>query len=68
MVQSAEVVSLQSPRNTRLDAQKTVSIHLVGSMRVLVPDGTNILPRSRKARALLAYLCLCNRTRASRTD
>ena len=66
MAQSAEVVSLQSPRNTRLDARKTVSIHLIGNMRLLAPDGTNILPRSRKARALLAYLCLCNRARASR--
>ena len=66
MAQSAEVVSLQSPRSTRPDAQKSVSIHLIGGMQVLAPDGTNILPRSRKARAILAYLCLCNRTQASR--
>jgi TolB-like protein len=66
MAQSAKVVSLQSPRNLRLDTQKIVSIYLIGNMRVLAPDGDDILPRSRKARALLAYLCLCSRTRASR--
>src|SRR5215210_4182478 len=67
MARSAEVVRLQSSRGTRLHTPRTATIYLVGSMRVFAPDGTNILPHSRKARALLAYLCLCERTRASRS-
>src|SRR3954447_19522589 len=66
MAQSAKVVSLLSPRSTRSDTQK-VSIHLIGSMRLLAA-GVDILPRSRKARALLAYLCLCARARTSRNQ
>ena len=66
MPQSAEVVSLLSPRNTRSDIQK-VSIYLIGGMRIMAA-GADILPRSRKARALLAYLCLCERARTSRNS
>src|SRR5918998_4643862 len=67
MARSAEVVTLRSSRGTRLDTPRIAAIHLLGRMRVLAPDGTDILPHSRKARALLAYLCLCERTNASRT-
>ena len=55
------IIARHSTRHPRI-----VTIHLLGRMRVLASDGTNILPHSRKARALLAYLCFCDRTRASR--
>jgi TolB-like protein/DNA-binding SARP family transcriptional activator len=41
-------------------------IHLVGAMRALAPDGAHILPRGRKTRALLAFLCLAQGERISR--
>jgi TolB-like protein len=66
MAQSAKVVNILSPRSTRSDIQQ-VSIHLIGSMRITAA-GADILPRSRKARALLAYLCLCDRARTSRNQ
>jgi adenylate cyclase len=33
-------------------------IYLVGTMRVIAPGGADLLPRGRKTRGLLAYLCL----------
>lgn len=33
-------------------------IYLLGTMRALAPSGEDMLPRSRKTRALLGYLCL----------
>jgi DNA-binding SARP family transcriptional activator len=38
--------------------QPIVRIHLLGSMRATTYVGENILPRGKKARALLGYLCL----------
>src|ERR1044071_2387444 len=66
MAGSAEGVRLRVSGGTRLQAPRTATIYLLGSMRVLASDGTSILPHSRKARALLAYLCLSERTRAPR--
>jgi DNA-binding SARP family transcriptional activator/Tfp pilus assembly protein PilF len=42
----------------RMPRQPLVRIHLLGSLRATTYLGDNILPRGRKARALLAYLCL----------
>jgi TolB-like protein/DNA-binding SARP family transcriptional activator len=41
-------------------------IYLVGNMRAVAPDGADFLPRGRKSRALLAYLCLAQGERVSR--
>jgi DNA-binding SARP family transcriptional activator/TolB-like protein len=38
--------------------QPTVRIHLLGAMRALSYLGESILPRGRKTRAVLGYLCL----------
>jgi TolB-like protein/DNA-binding SARP family transcriptional activator len=42
-------------------------IYLVGAMRAVAPGGEDILPRSRKTRALLACLCLAQGERVSRS-
>lgn len=41
-------------------------IHLLGPMRATSYLGDDILPRGKKARALLAYLCLASETKAPR--
>src|SRR5689334_13638874 len=41
-------------------------IYLVGNMRAVAPDGADFLPRGRKARGLLAYLCLAGGERVAR--
>ena len=41
-------------------------IYLVGTMRAIGPDDVDFLPRGRKTRALLAYLCLAQGERVSR--
>jgi DNA-binding SARP family transcriptional activator len=46
------VVAGQTPR------QPIVRIHLLGSLRATTYLGESILPRGRKARAILGYLCL----------
>ena len=42
-------------------------IYLVGTMRAVAPGGADFLPRARKTRALLAYLCLAQGERVSRS-
>jgi len=42
-------------------------IYLVGNMRAVAPGGADILPRGRKARGLLACLCLAQGERVSRS-
>jgi TolB-like protein len=44
---------------TRQKLRPIVRIHLLGPMRASTCLGADALPRSRKARALLGYLCLC---------
>jgi DNA-binding SARP family transcriptional activator/Tfp pilus assembly protein PilF len=44
-----------------------VRIHLLGSMRATTYVGENILPRGRKARAVLGYLCLNPGERVARS-
>ena len=41
-------------------------IHLIGNMRAVAPDGADFLPRGRKTRGLLAYLCLAQGERVAR--
>jgi DNA-binding SARP family transcriptional activator/TolB-like protein/Tfp pilus assembly protein PilF len=43
-----------------------VRVHLVGSMQATTYLGNSVLPRGKKARALLAYLCLATGARAPR--
>jgi len=50
-----------------LPARPIVRIHLLGSMRATSYLGDDVLPRAKKARAALAYLCLTPGARASRT-
>jgi len=47
-------------------ACRIARIHLLGPMRATSYLGDDILPRGRKARALLAYLCLASETKAPR--
>jgi TolB-like protein/DNA-binding SARP family transcriptional activator len=42
-------------------------VYLVGTMRAVAPGGADLLPRGRKARALLACLCLAQGDRVSRS-
>src|SRR5437588_9891543 len=42
-------------------------IYVVGNMRALAPGGTDFLPRGRKTRGLLAYLCLAQGERVTRS-
>jgi len=42
-------------------------IHLLGAMRAVGPAGDDILPRSRKTQAVVAYLCLVHGERVSRS-
>jgi DNA-binding SARP family transcriptional activator/Tfp pilus assembly protein PilF len=51
----------------RSPRQPIVRIHVLGSMRATTYLGQNILPRGRKARSVLAYLCLNSGVDVSRT-
>jgi DNA-binding SARP family transcriptional activator len=48
-------------------ARPLVRIHLLGSMRATSYLGDEVLPRAKKARAALGYLCLTPGARVSRT-
>jgi DNA-binding SARP family transcriptional activator len=48
-------------------ARPIVRIHLLGSMRATSYLGDDVLPRAKKARAALGYLCLAPGARVSRT-
>ena len=50
-----------------LPARPLVRIHLLGSMRATSYLGDDVLPRAKKARAALGYLCLAPGARAART-
>src|SRR6266496_4184831 len=49
------------------DSETKPKFYLVGTMRAVAPGGDDILPRSRKTRALLACLCLARGERVSRS-
>src|ERR1700724_2353847 len=50
----------------RPTACRVARIHLLGAMRATSYLGDDILPRGKKARALLAYLCLASGTKVAR--
>src|SRR3954452_19574125 len=52
---------------SRADSRPIVRIHLLGSMRATTYVGENILPRGRKARAILGCLCLAAGARVPRS-
>ena len=63
-----KVVPLAPGRGDRARPQlaPVVRIHLLGTMRASTFRGADILPRGRKARALLGCLCLADGARVSR--
>src|SRR3979409_202876 len=50
----------------KADSETKAKFYLVGTMRAVAPGGEDILPRSRKTRALLACLCLAQDDGGSR--
>jgi DNA-binding SARP family transcriptional activator/TolB-like protein len=60
-------VTATVPDQAYLPARPIVRIHLLGSMRATSYLGDDVLPRAKKARAALGYLCLTPGTRASQT-
>jgi DNA-binding SARP family transcriptional activator len=65
-IQSREAIAQISDRGY-LPTRPIVRIHLLGSMRATTYLGDDVLPRAKKARAALAYLCLAPGARESRT-
>jgi DNA-binding SARP family transcriptional activator len=64
--QSGTVTAVISDR-AYVPARPIVRIHLLGSMRATSYLGDDVLPRAKKARAALGYLCLTPGARVSRT-
>ena len=57
----------RAPESSNLSAARPLlRIHLLGSMRATTYLGDDVLPRGRKARAVLAYLCLVSGARVPR--
>src|ERR1700752_1101176 len=52
--------------NVYLPTRPILRIHLLGSMRATSYLGDDVLPRAKKPRAALAYLCLPSGARVSR--
>jgi DNA-binding SARP family transcriptional activator/Tfp pilus assembly protein PilF len=52
--------------NAFLPTRPIVRVHLLGSMRATSYLGDDVLPRAKKARAALAYLCLASGARVPR--
>jgi TolB-like protein len=48
-------------------SQRTTRIYLLGMMRAIGPADENILPRAKKTKAVLAYLCLMHGERLLRS-
>src|SRR5438552_18994278 len=55
-----------SPPMSERGGQPELRISVIGAFRVLAPDGEDLTPRGRKARALLAILALTPTRRRSR--
>src|SRR5437879_4621804 len=47
-------------------SQRVSRIHLVGAIRIIGQHGENLLPKSKKTQAVLAFLCLAEGQRVSR--
>jgi DNA-binding SARP family transcriptional activator/TolB-like protein/Tfp pilus assembly protein PilF len=54
------------PESLRLHGRPVVRVHLLGPMRATTYLGANILPHGKRARAVLAYLCLAGGEHVSR--
>lgn len=52
---------------TEIAPQQISRVYLLGAQRAIGPNGQDGLPHSKKARALLAYLCLCDGERVPRS-
>jgi TolB-like protein len=65
----AELASIEGVRRrlAKSEGQTQARLYLVGTMRAVGPRGENLLPRGRKTRALLAYLCLAPDQRIARS-
>jgi DNA-binding SARP family transcriptional activator len=63
----SRTVTARIPDHAYFPVRPIVRIHLLGSMRATSYLGDDVLPRAKKARAVLAYLCLAPGARASRT-
>ena len=68
MAELASVVDLRTASRPLGDKVPAVRVYLSGTMRMVGPGGENILPRLRKTRALLAYLCLAGGTPVTRAS
>jgi DNA-binding SARP family transcriptional activator/TolB-like protein len=64
--QSGDLTAKVSHR-AYMPTRPIVRIHLLGSMRATSYLGDDVLPRAKKARAALGYLCLAPGARVSRT-
>jgi DNA-binding SARP family transcriptional activator len=56
--EGSKVVPLDLAAGRQPPRQPVVRIHLLGSLRAVTHLGENVLPRSKKARAVLGYLCV----------
>jgi len=63
----SRTVTAGIPDHAYVPSRPIVRIHLLGSMRATSYLGDDVLPRAKKARAVLAYLCLTPGARAPRT-
>src|ERR1700674_2172614 len=68
-----KIVPLEFGENAEIGHSPAVSrpivrIHLLGRMRAMTYLGDSILPRGKKARALLGYLCLASGARVPRAS
>jgi DNA-binding SARP family transcriptional activator len=67
MAGQSGTVTGKIPDRAYFPARPLVRIHLLGSMRATSYLGDDVLPRAKKARAALGYLCLAPGARVSRT-
>jgi DNA-binding SARP family transcriptional activator len=63
----SRIVTAKIENAAYFPARPIVRIHLLGSMRATSYLGDDVLPRAKKARAALGYLCLTPGSRVSRT-
>src|SRR5713101_3180266 len=65
-IRSFPLARVKAPR-VEADSEAEAKFYLVGTMRAVAQGGDDILPRSRKTRALLACLCLAQGEHVSRS-
>lgn len=67
-MEKGSVVELRTAARALGDRAPLARIYLAGAMRMVGPSGENILPRFRKTRALLAYLCFAEGAPVTRSS